>query len=76
MSALRFEIRAADPACSARTGFLHLPHGSVRTPAFMPVGTQGSVKGLLSSQVRDTGADMILEIKNKVIKKKKKVKEN
>lgn len=60
MTAIRLEIRAADPSCSARTGVLHTPHGPVRTPAFMPVGTQGSVKGLLAEQVRETGADMIL----------------
>lgn len=35
----------------ARGGTLHLPHGSVRTPVFMPVGTKGSIKGLSSEQL-------------------------
>ena len=35
----------------ARAGYLHLPHGTVRTPVFMPVGTKGSIKGLSSAQL-------------------------
>ncbi len=57
---LHFEVIASDPGSSARVGLLSLPHGQVETPAFMPVGTQGTIKGLLSGQVRDTGAQMIL----------------
>ena len=57
---LQFEITAQDPGCSARVGSLTLPHGTVQTPAFMPVGTQGTIKGLLADQVRQTGAEMIL----------------
>ena len=37
----------------ARAGLLHLPHGTVHTPVFMPVGTKGSIKGLSSSQLMD-----------------------
>lgn len=59
-SPLSFDIRATDPGCQARVGLLTLPHGQVNTPSFMPVGTQGTIKGLLSDQVRDTGAEMIL----------------
>ena len=44
----------------ARTASLGLPHGNVRLPAFMPVGTRAAVRGLLPSQVRETGADILL----------------
>ncbi|MEX0793373.1 MAG: tRNA guanosine(34) transglycosylase Tgt [Pirellulaceae bacterium] len=44
----------------ARRGRFHTPHGVVQTPAFMPVGTQGTIKGLEISQVRSTGAEMVL----------------
>lgn len=57
---LHFDVISQDPGSSARVGLLNLPHGSVQTPAFMPVGTQGTIKGLLADQVRDTGAEMIL----------------
>ncbi|MBS0210402.1 MAG: tRNA guanosine(34) transglycosylase Tgt [Planctomycetes bacterium] len=51
---------SANAAGGARRGRLSLPHGTVETPAFMPVGTQGTVKGLTIDQVRATGAEMIL----------------
>ncbi|HOJ75612.1 MAG TPA: tRNA guanosine(34) transglycosylase Tgt [Phycisphaerae bacterium] len=57
---LRFEVKATDPAGRARTGLLTLPHGTVRTPAFMPVGTAGTVKGVWPDQVRASGADILL----------------
>lgn len=44
----------------ARVGVLQTPHGRVRTPAFLPVGTQGTVKGLLPVEVAASGAEMIL----------------
>lgn len=44
----------------ARTGTLTTAHGDIRTPAFMPVGTAATVKGMLPEQVRGTGADIIL----------------
>lgn len=44
----------------ARTGVLHTRHGEIRTPAFMPVGTAGTVKAMLPESVRATGADIIL----------------
>jgi queuine tRNA-ribosyltransferase len=47
-------------ASAARRGRLHTPHGSIETPAFMPVGTQGTVKGLTVDHLRSTGAQMIL----------------
>jgi len=56
----RFEIQHSDPQSSARVGTLHTPHGIVRTPAFMPVGTAGSVKGITPEQLRPTGTEIIL----------------
>ena len=53
-----FTIAAADGA--ARTGALDLPRGTIRTPAFMPVGTAGTVKAMYMDQVRALGADVIL----------------
>lgn len=44
----------------ARTGELTTPHGLVRTPAFMPVGTAGAMKGIHWRDIRDTGADIVL----------------
>ncbi len=45
---------------TARTGILRTAHGDVRTPAFMPVGTVGTVKAMLPESVKETGADIIL----------------
>jgi queuine tRNA-ribosyltransferase len=45
---------------SARTGEMITPHGPVRTPTFMPVGTQATVKAMYPDQVRQTGADVVL----------------
>jgi queuine tRNA-ribosyltransferase len=53
-----FEIHARDGA--ARTGTLHLPHGQVETPVFMPVGTQATVKTLAPEEVTALGAEIIL----------------
>jgi len=55
---MQFQIDATDG--KARTGAMQFLRGEVATPAFMPVGTYGSVKGLSPQQVRDTGADIIL----------------
>ncbi len=56
--AIAFEIRHRDGA--ARVGLLRTPHGPVQTPAFMPVGTQGTVKGLTPDQLRALGATILL----------------
>ncbi|KAG5178790.1 tRNA-guanine(15) transglycosylase-like protein [Tribonema minus] len=48
--ALCFYVHA-EHECRARAGTLHLPHGPVRTPLFMPVGTKAVIKGMLSSQL-------------------------
>jgi queuine tRNA-ribosyltransferase len=53
-----FEIHATDGA--ARTGTLHLPHGTVETPVFMPVGTLATVKTLTPDEVEGLGAQIIL----------------
>src|SRR3984893_2212511 len=53
-----FDLIATDG--SARTGKLTTPHGVVRTPAFMPVGTAGAMKGLHWREVREAGADIVL----------------
>jgi queuine tRNA-ribosyltransferase len=45
---------------AARAGTLNLPHGTIQTPAFMPVGTHGVVRGLSAGDVRRTGAQIIL----------------
>ncbi|HEY6259917.1 MAG TPA: tRNA guanosine(34) transglycosylase Tgt, partial [Xanthobacteraceae bacterium] len=57
-AAFEFRLIATDGA--ARCGEIVTPHGTVATPAFMPVGTQASVKGLLPEAVRATGADIVL----------------
>ncbi len=54
----QFEVLHADGA--ARRGRLSTPHGTVDTPAFMPVGTHGSVKGLTAEEVAATGAQVML----------------
>ena len=58
MSAVRFELMATEGA--ARRGRLHTAHGVVDTPAFMPVGTAATVKGMFTDTVAATGAQMIL----------------
>src|SRR5438045_5387442 len=58
--ALRYELLAKDPASHARLGRVTTRHGVFDTPAFMPVGTQGTVKGVLPDHVADTGAQIIL----------------
>jgi queuine tRNA-ribosyltransferase len=55
---ISFAVTATDG--DARTGVLELPRGTIRTPAFMPVGTAGTVKAMYMDQVRDLGADIIL----------------
>jgi len=58
MSEFRFEVSAKDG--SARAGVIHTPRGDIRTPAFMPLGTAGTVKAMLPESVRETGADILL----------------
>jgi queuine tRNA-ribosyltransferase len=58
MSALDFQILATDGA--ARSGIITMPRGKILTPAFMPVGTAGTVKAMLPESVAQTGAHIVL----------------
>lgn len=60
LDTMRFDIEARDPGCAARVGRLKLPHGEVETPAFMPVGTQASVKALSQEDLEALGAQIML----------------
>ncbi len=55
---IRFEVQATD--ARARSGRLQVAHGEVQTPAFMPVGTYGAVKGLAPSDLHEVGAQIVL----------------
>jgi queuine tRNA-ribosyltransferase len=57
---LPFEITGEDPESSARAAELTTPHGVVRTPAFMPVGTAGTVKGMAAWELERLAPEMIL----------------
>jgi queuine tRNA-ribosyltransferase len=54
------QILARDPGSLARAGVLRTAHGEVRTPAFVPLATKATIKGLLPGEVRDLGYDMVL----------------
>src|SRR4249919_1122990 len=56
--AFSFRLIATDG--TARRGEIATPHGAVQTPAFMPVGTQATVKGLTPETVRETGTEILL----------------
>ncbi|MDX1763725.1 MAG: tRNA guanosine(34) transglycosylase Tgt [bacterium] len=58
--AFRFELRHKDRGCRARLGRYTTPHGEIATPAFMPVGTQATVKTLTPEEVRDAGGQIVL----------------
>ncbi len=55
---MKFEVRATDGA--ARSGVLTLAHGAVQTPAFMPVGTYGTVKAMTPEELVEAGAEIVL----------------
>ena len=59
-AALKYELLVKDPNSHARLGRVTTPHGSFDTPAFMPVGTQGSVKGIMPDDLSGLGAQIIL----------------
>jgi queuine tRNA-ribosyltransferase len=56
----RFDLVHVDAGTRARRAVLATPHGDVQTPAFMPVATQGTVKGLEVEQIRASGVEMVL----------------
>ncbi|MGR6896809.1 tRNA guanosine(34) transglycosylase Tgt [Rummeliibacillus sp. BSL5] len=58
--AIRYELIKTDKQTGARLGIVHTPHGSFETPAFMPVGTQASVKTMAPEEVKEMGAGIIL----------------
>lgn len=58
--ALNFEVLKVDKRTGARLGIMHLPHGDVETPCFMPVGTQATVKAMTPDELKD-------EIKSSII---------
>lgn len=58
--ALSFKILAKCSTTKARTAILTLPHHAVETPVFMPVGTQGTMKGLTCKQLEDLDCQIIL----------------
>jgi queuine tRNA-ribosyltransferase len=57
---MAFTIEARDRATRARAGVLHTAHGDVRTPAFVPLATKATVKGLLGEEVAALGYEMVL----------------
>ncbi|MDR0802832.1 tRNA guanosine(34) transglycosylase Tgt [Fluviicola sp.] len=50
---MHFELKHTDPHSRARAGLIHTDHGMIETPIFMPVGTQGTVKGVHQQELRD-----------------------
>ncbi len=56
----RFQVTARDGASAARCGLLGTPHGQVQTPAFMPVGTQATVKAMTPEQLKKCRVSMLL----------------
>ncbi len=60
MPPFSFQVHAVDGQCAARRSTFTTPHGPVELPAFMPVGTLGTVKGLEVDQLRGTGTQMVL----------------
>ncbi len=60
MADFKFEILARDAGTRARLGRISTPHGIVETPAFMPVGTGGTVKAVTQSHLEELGAGLIL----------------
>src|SRR5437660_3006611 len=55
-----FEVRVTDKSTKARLGRLTTGHGLIETPAFMPVGTQGSVKAVSSRELRELNTQIVL----------------
>ncbi|HCA20119.1 MAG TPA: tRNA guanosine(34) transglycosylase Tgt [Treponema sp.] len=55
-----FEIHHSDSSSRARTAVMHLPHGDVETPVFMPVGTKGTVKAVSKDDLEEIGFEIIL----------------
>ena len=57
---INFEVLHIDRNCPARQGVLTTAHGKIETPAFLPVGTAGAVKGITPEQLKEIGTEIIL----------------
>lgn len=57
---LRLEVLAKCSVSRARVSKLHLPHHTVALPVFMPVGTQGTMKGVTTDQLKELGCEILL----------------
>ena len=57
---VNYELVAEDRKTGARAGLLHTPHGVFKTPMFMPVGTQATVKTVTPEELEEMGAQIIL----------------
>ncbi len=55
-----FIVEKKDRETGARTGIIHTPHGTARTPLFLPVGTRATVKGIVTRELREMGFEMVL----------------
>ncbi len=60
LAALEFQLINKDPDCGARLGRMVTPHGEIATPAFMPVGTQATVKAMTREELREVKSQIIL----------------
>lgn len=60
MNSFAFELLQKDPSTLARAGIIHTSHGDIATPAFSPVGTKASVKGLDENDLKNTGSQVVL----------------
>ena len=60
MEKFYYEVIKQDKKTGARAGILHTPHGDIKTPVYMPVGTQATVKGVYPKDLDDAGAQIIL----------------
>ncbi len=60
MAVITYELEKQCPHTGARAGTLHTPHGTFKTPMFMPVGTQATVKTLSPEELKEMGAQVIL----------------
>ncbi len=58
MNKFKFQLKAINN--KSRTGFIETAHGTIQTPAFMPVGTRAAVKAMFPESVKSTGSDIIL----------------
>ncbi len=60
MKYFSFELQHVDKYTGARAGVFHTPHGDIKTPVYMPVGTQATVKGVYPRDLTEAGSQIIL----------------